>query len=88
MAVSTGSDRGVRTGWRLILEAARRQRGAIGLAILFGLGWTAAKVGMGMLVKQAIDRGIEADNPSALRSWTLLLGGVALLSALFTGLRR
>jgi ATP-binding cassette subfamily B protein len=88
MAVSTGSGAGVRTGWRLILEAARRQRAAIGLAILFGLGWTAAKVGMGMLVKQAIDRGIEADDPGALRSWTLLLGGVALLSALFTGLRR
>jgi ATP-binding cassette, subfamily B, bacterial len=77
-----------RSGWRLIFAAARRQRAGIALGVTFGLGWTAAKVSTGLLVKQAIDKGIEADNMAALRTWTLVLGGVALTSALFTGLRR
>jgi ATP-binding cassette subfamily B protein len=75
-------------GWRLILDAARRQRTAIGLAVLFGLLWTAAKVSMGVLVKQAVDRGIEAGDPAALRRWTITLGVVAVVSAVVTGLRR
>jgi ATP-binding cassette subfamily B protein len=75
-------------GWRLILDAARRQRVAIGLAVLFGLVWTSAKVSMGVLVKQAIDRGIEAGDSAALRRWALLLGAAAVLSATSTGLRR
>jgi len=72
----------------LILDAARRQRVAIGLAVLFGLVWTSAKVSMGVLVKQAIDRGIEAGDSAALRRWALLLGAAAVLSATSTGLRR
>lgn len=89
MAVRKGSDGGEnRPGWRLIFDAARRQRTALGLAILFGLGWTAAKVSMGVLVMQAIDRGIEAGDTGTLRRWALLLGAVSLASALLTGSRR
>jgi ATP-binding cassette subfamily B protein len=77
-----------RAGWRLIASAARRQRLGITLGVLAGLAWTAAKVSTGLLVKQAIDQGIEADDADALRRWTLLLGAVAIVSAVFTGTRR
>ncbi|HEY8547755.1 MAG TPA: ABC transporter ATP-binding protein, partial [Acidimicrobiales bacterium] len=50
--------------------------------------WTLAKVSTGILVKHAIDDGIKADDPDALRAWALALGAVAVASAVFTGLRR
>ena len=89
MADGTGSaTEGSHAGWRLIAAAARRQRLGITLGVLAGLAWTGAKVSTGVLVKQAIDQGIEADDASALRRWTLLLGLVAVVSAVFTGCRR
>jgi ATP-binding cassette subfamily B protein len=77
-----------RAGWRLIREAAGRQRTSITLGVIAGLVWTGAKVSTGLLVKGAIDRGIEADDARALRNWSIALGCVAVLSAIFTGLRR
>jgi ATP-binding cassette subfamily B protein len=56
--------------------------------VFAGLAWTSAKVSTGLLVRQAIDKGIEADDAHALWRWTLLLGLVAVISALFTGTRR
>ena len=89
MADGTGkATEGSRAGWRLIAAAAGRQRLGITLGVLAGLAWTAAKVSTGVLVKQAIDQGIEADDAGALRHWTLLLGLVAVVSAVFTGCRR
>jgi ABC-type bacteriocin/lantibiotic exporter with double-glycine peptidase domain len=58
------------------------------VAIATGLASTVAKIGAGMLVKQAIDAGIEARDMDALRTWSVLLGMVAVVSALFVGLRR
>jgi ATP-binding cassette subfamily B protein len=77
-----------RAGWRLIREAAGRQRLSITLGVIAGLVWTGAKVSTGLLVKGAIDKGIEADDAGALRNWSIALGCVAILSAIFTGLRR
>ncbi len=77
-----------RAGWRLIREAAGRQKLGITLGVIAGLVWTGAKVSTGLLVKQAIDEGIEADDAGALRNWSIALGCVAVLSAVFTGLRR
>jgi ATP-binding cassette subfamily B protein len=89
VADGTGSaTAGSRAGWRLIRAAAKRQRLGITLGVLAGLAWTAAKVSTGLLVRQAIDQGIEADDAAALRRWTLLLGMVAVISAVFTGVRR
>jgi len=89
LADGTGkATEGSRAGWRLIAAAAGRQRLGITLGVLAGLAWTAAKVSTGVLVKQAIDQGIEADDAGALRHWTLLLGLVAVVSAVFTGCRR
>ena len=53
-----------------------------------GLCWTAAKVSTGILVRNAVDQGIIADDTGALRRWSLILGAVAVASATFTGLRR
>jgi ATP-binding cassette, subfamily B, bacterial len=75
-------------GWRLILELTRLRRGGIALGVSVGLAWTAAKVSTGLLVRNAVDQGIIADDPGALRRWCLILGAVAIASATFTGLRR
>ena len=88
MAERTASDSSTAAGWRLIRDAARQERAGITLAVLAGLAWTAAKVSTGLLVKRAIDDGIKADDPGALRFWSLTLGTVAIASAFFTGLRR
>jgi ATP-binding cassette subfamily B protein len=77
-----------RRGWRLILQLVRERRRGIALAVLAGLAWTSAKVSTGVIVRNAIDRGIEAGDPGALRRWAVLLGVVAVASASFTGLRR
>jgi ATP-binding cassette, subfamily B, bacterial len=75
-------------GWRLIRDLTRLRRGGIALAVTVGLAWTAAKVSTGLLVRNAVDQGIIADDPGALRRWALILGAVAIASATFTGLRR
>jgi ATP-binding cassette subfamily B protein len=77
-----------RRGWRLILQVTRERKVGIGLGVLVGLLWTAAKVSTGIIVREAVDRGIIADDTDALRRWSIVLGGVAVFSALFTGLRR
>ena len=56
--------------------------------MLVGLGWTAGKVSVGLLVQRAIDQGIEADDMAALRRWTFAIAIAAVAVGLFTGLRR
>jgi ATP-binding cassette, subfamily B, bacterial len=75
-------------GWRLILKLTRQRRAGIALGVAVGLAWTAAKVSTGLLVRNAVDEGIIADDPGALRTWSVILGCVAVASATFTGLRR
>jgi ATP-binding cassette subfamily B protein len=77
-----------RRGWRLILKLTRQRRAGIALGVGVGLAWTAAKVSTGVLVRNAVDQGIIADDPGALRKWSVTLGCVAVASAVFTGLRR
>src|ERR687892_218320 len=59
-----------------------------GGGLLLRLVWTGAKVSIGLIVRTAVDRGIEADDTSVLLRWSLTLGVVAVVSATFTGLRR
>jgi ATP-binding cassette subfamily B protein len=80
--------RSSRTGWRLILRSVRARRAGLILAVATGLAWTAAKVSTGLIVKTAVDRGIESNDMAALVRWSLTLGVVAVFSATFTGLRR
>ncbi len=76
------------TGWELILASCRQRRVGIGLGVLVGLGWTAGKVSVGVLVQRAVDRGIESDDMVALRSWALAIAGAAVVVGTFTGIRR
>jgi ATP-binding cassette, subfamily B, bacterial len=89
-AQTTTSETGARsrTGWRLILRSVRARRTGLILGVATGLAWTAAKVSTGLIVKTAVDRGIESDDMGALLRWSALLGIVAVFSATFTGLRR
>jgi ATP-binding cassette subfamily B protein len=56
--------------------------------VLVGLGWTAGKVSVGLLVQRAVDRGIEADDMPALRRWALTIAVAAVVVGFFTGIRR
>jgi ATP-binding cassette, subfamily B, bacterial len=79
---------GSRRGWRLILQSVRVRRAGLILGVSTGLAWTAAKVSTGLIVKTAVDRGIESNDTTALVRWSVTLGIVAVFSATFTGLRR
>jgi ATP-binding cassette subfamily B protein len=72
----------------LIADACRLRRPGIALGVLCGLGWTAGKVSVGVLVQRAVDRGIEADDMGALRHWAIAIAIAAVVVGLFTGLRR
>ncbi|HEX8802805.1 MAG TPA: ABC transporter ATP-binding protein, partial [Acidimicrobiales bacterium] len=66
----------------------RTRRWGIALGVLTGLAWTGAKVSTGVIVRNAVDEGIEAGDTAALLHWSLALGVAAVVSAVFTGLRR
>lgn len=53
-----------------------------------GLVWTAAKVSVPLLARQAIDHGIVAGEPGALARWSLALLAVGIVQGACTGLRR
>ena len=76
------------TGWALILDACRHRWRGIGLGVLVGLGWTAGKVSVGVLVQRAVDRGIEPEDMGELRTWSLAIAVAAVVVGTFTGLRR
>lgn len=86
--MGSGARRQRGIGWELILDACRRRRAGIALGVLVGLGWTAGKVSVGVLVQRAVDRGIEADDMVALRMWALVIAGVAVVVGTLTGIRR
>ncbi|MBA2607715.1 MAG: ABC transporter ATP-binding protein [Actinobacteria bacterium] len=75
-------------GWRLLLRTVRTQRAAVFFGVLAGFVWTIAKVALPLMARQGIHRGIELDEPNALRNWTIGIVVVALISGLCTGMRR
>ncbi|MDZ7675728.1 MAG: ABC transporter transmembrane domain-containing protein [Acidimicrobiales bacterium] len=56
--------------------------------VLAGLGWSLSKVSIGLLIREAVDNGIEADDTSALLRWSLLIGAVGVVAGALTGVRR
>ena len=58
------------------------------VGVVVGLSWTAAKVSVPLLVRAAIDHGIEADDGHALLVWVVIIGTVGIAQGAFTGLRR
>src|SRR3954469_12967915 len=69
-------------------QVLRPQWGTILIGVIVGLGWTAAKVSIPLLVKGAIDNGIEADGGHALFMWVLIIAAVGIAQGAFTGMRR
>src|SRR6476646_9535277 len=58
------------------------------VGVLVGLGWTVAKVAIPLLVRGAIDHGIEPNDAKALYMWALAIAVVGIVQGTFTGLRR
>jgi ATP-binding cassette subfamily B protein len=56
--------------------------------VVVGLLWSFSKIGVGVLLQQAVDKGIEADDMTALAWWSGGIFVVGLLSAVLTGVRR
>src|SRR3979490_2733168 len=77
-----------RAGWRRMGQVLRPQWFTILVGVVVGLGWTAAKVSIPLLVKGAIDNGIEADNSPRLYPRAAGVAIVGLFQGTFTGLRR
>jgi ATP-binding cassette subfamily B protein len=69
-------------------RACRDRQAGLLAGVLVGLGWTAGKVSVGLLVQRAVDRGIEADDMSELRFWALAIAVAAVVVGVFTGIRR
>lgn len=87
MPVASGA-RNRAVGWELIRASCRTRWRGISAGVVVGLGWTAGKVSVGLLVGGAIDHGIEADDMDALRGWALVIAGAAVVVGFFTGIRR
>ncbi|MCB0959858.1 MAG: ABC transporter ATP-binding protein [Acidimicrobiales bacterium] len=64
------------------------QRWGLLAGVLAGVAWTAAKVSVPRFVAKAIDQGMAAGDPEALRRWAWWIAGAAVVTASFTGLRR
>jgi ATP-binding cassette subfamily B protein len=74
--------------WRLIIDSVRHQVRWVAIGVVLGLLWTAARVVVPLLVRGAVDHGIQADDTGALLRWTALLAAVGLVQAFCTGMRR
>ena len=64
------------------------QRLGLALGVASGLLWSAGKVSVPLLVKQAIDLGIASGSPGAAARWGIAIAGAGAVAATFTGLRR
>ncbi len=75
-------------GWSLLWRALTDQRLGLALGVASGLAWSAGKVSVPLLVKQAIDHGIASGTAETSVRWALAIGVAGAIAALFTGLRR
>ena len=60
----------------------------VAAGVATGMAWSIAKVAVGVLVREAVDEGIEADDMAALRTWAIAIALVGVASAVLTGSRR
>ncbi|HVT77053.1 MAG TPA: ABC transporter ATP-binding protein [Acidimicrobiales bacterium] len=75
-------------GWRLLRRTIGKQKLAVSIGVTAGIVWTLAKVALPTLAQKGIDQGIVANEPGALRKWSVIIVVVAMVSAVCTGLRR
>jgi ATP-binding cassette subfamily B protein len=76
-----------RPGFRLIRQVLWEQRLGVFLGVASGLMWTAGKIAVPALVRQAIDRGLRGGGNAHVR-WALMIAAAGALAATFTGMRR
>jgi ATP-binding cassette, subfamily B, bacterial len=77
-----------RAGWRLLRGALRSQRAWLGLGVLAGTSWTAAKITVPLLAAGAIDNGIIPGDSGAIVAYALVIVGVGVVQGLSSGFRR
>jgi ATP-binding cassette, subfamily B, bacterial len=77
-----------RAGWRLLRGALRSQRAWLGLGVLAGTSWTAAKITVPLLAAGAIDNGIIPGDSGAIVAYALVIVGVGVIQGLSSGFRR
>jgi ABC-type multidrug transport system fused ATPase/permease subunit len=70
-----------KAGWRFLWRAIARQRVGVAGAIVSGLAWQAAAVAGPLVIKQALDEGVLANDRSALYRWTAVLVAVGAVEA-------
>ena len=74
------------SGWPLLRAVLRRQRRGLILGSLIGLCWSASKVAVPRLTRQAVDRGVIGRE--SLWFWTSLIAAAAVVAGVFSGWRR
>jgi ATP-binding cassette subfamily B protein len=77
-----------RPGWRLLRQVLWGQRLGLALGVGSGLLWTAGKIAVPALVRQAIDHGLRSGSTQEPLHWALMIAAAGALAAVFTGLRR
>ncbi len=78
----------VGNGWHLLRAELWRRRWGLTAGVLAGLLWTVGRVSIPTLVQRAIDQGIDPGDEAAVVRYSVLIGVVATVTALTTGLRR
>lgn len=80
----------VSAGWALLRSRVSEQRWGIAAGVFVGLLWTVGKVAVPWVVKQGIDRGIEANPPDTgqIRFWAIMVLIAGASSVVFAGARR
>ena len=69
-------------------RAIRPQLRWVVIGVVLGIAWTAARVTVPLLVRGAVDRGIEGEDRGSLWAWTAAIAVVGTAQAVATGLRR
>ncbi len=77
-----------RRGWELFGGIVRDQWRGLAVGIGAGVAWTLAKISVPLLVRLAIDRGIETEDLAALARWVAAIAVAGVIAAFFTGMRR
>src|SRR6187402_1331535 len=74
--------------WSLMRRAIRPHHSWVLVGVVLGLVWTGARVVVPLLVRGAIDHGIEQDDQKALLLWCAAIAAVGTVQAVATGFRR
>jgi ATP-binding cassette subfamily B protein len=84
MAQATGA----RGGRQLLLAQLRKQWKGLVVGIILGLGWTAAKIAVPLLVSAAVDNGISKNQHGALLKWSLIVASMGVIAGAASSSRR